>query len=87
MAEQGALNGKPSTKERKSTGAKSQATLATELAFLLNHAGHDVPADRMTAILAGYRDLKTMLALLRQPRTAANEPANVYSLETITRGE
>ncbi len=61
--------------------------LAAELAFLFKRAGHDVPADRMSGILAGYAELKVMLALLRQPRTAAHEPANIYSLETITRGE
>lgn len=59
--------------------------LESDLAFLLKHAGHDVPADRMPGLLAGYADLKGMLALLRQPRTAAAEPANVYSLDTITR--
>ena len=60
--------------------------LAAELAFLFMRAGHEVPADRMPGIIAGYGELKAMLELLRQPRTAANEPANVYSLETITRG-
>lgn len=64
---------------------KDDGGLEAELEFLLRHAGHRVPEDRMAGMIAGYRDLKVMLDLLRQPRTAANEPANVYRLETITR--
>ena len=60
--------------------------LAAELSFLLKRAGHEVPTDRVPGIVAGYGDLKVMLALVRQPRSAANEPANVYCLDTITRG-
>lgn len=75
----------------KKSGDKPQSTspgegaLAAELAMLFSKAGLDVPADRMPAMIAGYRDLKEMCALVRQPRTAASEPANVFSLETITR--
>ena len=59
--------------------------MAAELKDVLKRAGHDVPADRLPSMAGGYKELKIMLELLRQPRTAANEPANVYSLDTITR--
>ena len=31
------------------------------------------------------QDLKKMAALMRQPRTAADEPAGTYVIQTITR--
>lgn len=72
---------------KKASEIKDSVGLAEELAFLFRRAGLEVPADRMPGIIAGYAELKDMLVLLRQPRTAANEPSNVYSLETITRGQ
>ncbi len=83
------VEGKADTSKKGTPGpsASDGAGLAAELAFLFKRAGHAVPADRMPGIIAGYTELKAMLDLLRQPRTAANEPANVYSLETITRGK
>lgn len=56
-----------------------------ELMFLLKRAGHDLPEDRKAAVVVAYQDLKAMTKLLRQPRTAAAEPATIYSLDTITR--
>jgi hypothetical protein len=61
----------------------NEAELNIELGIQLAKAGVLVPADRMPAVLAGYRDLKRQCALLRQPRTAAAEPANIYSLVTL----
>jgi hypothetical protein len=46
-----------------------------------------VPADRKAGIVAGYRDMKRMTALLRQPRTATAEPSNIYSLESFARSK
>jgi hypothetical protein len=40
----------------------------------------------MEAVFAGYKDLKRLCALLRQPRTAAAEPANTFSLVTLMKG-
>jgi hypothetical protein len=59
--------------------------LQQELDILLRRAGLVVPEDRMDAILAGYADLKRLTALLRQPRTAAAEPSNIYSLVPLTK--
>ena len=64
----------------------SAADLKRELEALLRRAEVAVPADRMDAVLAGYGDLKRMCALLRQPRTAAAEPSNTFSLVTLMKG-
>ena len=50
--------------------------------MLMAKAGADVPADRKAGIVAGYRERKRMAALLRQPRTAADEPSNIFSLRS-----
>jgi len=60
----------------------SDDDLKQELDAAAKKAGLTIPADRFEAILAGYKDQKRMIALLRQPRTAAAEPSNVYSLVT-----
>lgn len=59
--------------------------LEAELKYLASVAGLEIPADRLEGMAFGYKDIKEMLVLVRRPRTAAAEPANVYSLETITR--
>jgi hypothetical protein len=64
----------------------SAADQKLELEVLLRRAGVAVPTDRMEAVLAGYTDLKRMTALLRQPRTAAAEPSNTFSLVTLMKG-
>ncbi len=64
----------------------SAADRRRELEVLLERAGVAVPADRMEAVLAGYADLKRLTALLRQPRTAAAEPSNTFSLVTLMKG-
>ena len=60
----------------------SDDDLKQELDAAAKKAGLTIPADRYDAILASYKDQKRMVALLRQPRTAAAEPSNVYSLVT-----
>ena len=39
----------------------------------------------VTPAFQGYKDLKRMTALMRQPRTAANEPTGAYSILSVTR--
>jgi len=58
-----------------------------EFDMLMAKAGAAVPADRKAGIIAGYRDMKRMAALLRQPRTAADEPSNTYSLKSFLRSK
>ena len=62
------------------------AALTVEFDALAARAGLSVPEDRRALLFAGFKDLRKMLALLRQPRTAASEPASTYSLHSITRG-
>lgn len=61
----------------------NEAELKLELDVLLARADVTVPDDRMPAVFAGYQDLKHLCALLRQPRTAAAEPSNTFSLVTL----
>ena len=64
---------------------QEDAALEREFDVLMAIAGAEVPADRKAGILAGYKDLKRMTALLRQPRTEAAEPSNIYSLTGFAR--
>jgi hypothetical protein len=66
---------------------KDDAALERELDMLMVKAGAQVPPDRKAGIVAGYRDLKRMTALLRQPRTAADETSNIFSLKSYARSE
>jgi hypothetical protein len=66
------------------TSTDDQA-LATEFDVLAKRAGLDIPENRKPVMLKGFRDLKKMTALMRQPRTAADEPAGTYVIETVTR--
>ena len=66
------------------TEIPDEAALALE--FFARRAGLDIPADRKSVVFAGFKDLRRMLALMRQPRTAADEPAGTYSILSVTRG-
>ena len=66
-------------------GDEVDAVLERELDMLLAKAGASVPADRKAGIVAGYRDIKRLAALLRQPRSAVAEPSNIFSLLPFTR--
>ena len=65
----------------------SPQDLENELDMLLAKAGASVPPHLKPGLLAGYPDMKRMAATLRQPRTAANEPSNVFSLTGFARSE
>lgn len=67
-------------------GAPDDAALALEFDVLARRAGLHVPEARRAALLAGFKDLRRMTAMLRQPRTAADEPAATYSILSVTRG-
>lgn len=60
--------------------------LVQEFDVLAKRAGLDIPGDRRAAVLAGFKDLRPMLALLRQPRSPASEPAETYAILSVTRG-
>jgi hypothetical protein len=59
--------------------------LAAEFDVLARRAGLPVAEAHRASLLQGYKDLKRMTALMRQPRTAANEPAGAYSMLSVTR--
>jgi len=59
--------------------------LAAEFDILAKRAGLEIPDSRKPMLLKGFKDLKRMTALMRQPRTAADEPAGTYLIETVTR--
>jgi hypothetical protein len=60
---------------------QDDTALEREFDVLMAKAGATVPADRRAGLIAGYRDMKRMTALLRQPRAAADEPSNIFSLQ------
>ena len=62
------------------------AALALEFDVFAKRAGLEIPEDRRATVFAGFKELRHMLALLRQPRTAAAEPAGTYSILSVTRG-
>jgi hypothetical protein len=64
----------------------SQDGTEHELDVLLAKAGASVPPHLKAGVLAGYRDMKVMAARVRQPRTAAAEPSNVFSLKSYAGG-
>ncbi len=68
------------------TEIPDDAALALEFDVFAKRAGLAVPADRKDVAFAGFKELRHMLALLRQPRTAADEPAGTYSILSVTRG-
>ena len=60
--------------------------IETEFDALLARAGHVVPADRRARLLAGYKDLKRQVALVKQEALAAEmEPSNTFSVIPYTR--
>jgi hypothetical protein len=62
-----------------------EQALGAEFDVLAKRAGLTIPEDRRPALIKGFRDLKRMTALLRQPRTAADEPAGAYAILSVTR--
>ena len=66
-----------STEERRALEAEFDALMA--------RIGAVVPADRKAGTIGCCAEVRRMAALVRQPRSAAAEPANVYSLKPFAR--
>ena len=64
-----------------------KAAIERELDMLMARIGAEVPADRKAGVVASYKDMKRMTALLRRPRSAADEPSNIYSLVPFMRSK
>ena len=62
------------------------AGLMAEMEMLARYAGLDIPGERKAMLLEGFKELRRMQALLRQPRDATHEPASTYSILGVTRG-
>jgi len=65
----------------------TEEELERELDALLARAGANVPSHLKAGVLSGYREMKGMAARVRQPRTAAAEPSNIFSLTRYARSE
>ncbi len=59
--------------------------LALEFEVMAKRAGLTIPEKRRPGLFAGFKDIRQMAALLRQPRTAASEPAATFDILTVTR--
>jgi hypothetical protein len=59
--------------------------LEHEFDVLMARAGIVVPPDRKAGVFAGFKDVRQMTVLLRQKRTAVNEPSNTFSLTQYIR--
>ncbi len=68
------------------TEIPDDAALALEFDVFARRAGLEIPDDRRAAVFASFKELRHMLALLRQPRAATAEPAGTYSILSVTRG-
>ena len=62
------------------------AALMGEMEMLARYAGLDILGERKALLLEGFKELRRMQALLRQPRDATHEPASTYSILSVTRG-
>ncbi len=61
----------------------SPEDLEAEFDMFMARAGVALPADRRAGVLAGFKDLRGSLHLLRNGRTAAAEPSNVFRLTPL----
>lgn len=58
----------------------TRTALEAELDCMLARAGIVIPPDRRAPILDAFAELRQQVALLRQPRSAAAEPSNIFRL-------
>ena len=61
----------------------SPEDLAAEFDLFMRRAGLTVPPERREGVLVAYGELLEQVALLRNGRHAAAEPANVFRLQRI----
>jgi hypothetical protein len=60
---------------------EDRRALEQEFDALTARIGAIVPADRKAGVIACCEEVRRMTALVRGPRSAAVEPANIYSLK------
>jgi hypothetical protein len=61
----------------------SDTSAQAELFSTLDGGASPIPADRLAGVLAGYRELRRMAQLLRQPRSPASEPAYIFCVAAL----
>jgi len=67
------------------SASPDDAALAAEFEAFALRAELVIPDDRRDLVFAAFKEMRGMLPLLRQPRTAANEPANCFDILSVTR--
>ena len=65
----------------------ADSDLAAELEAMAQRAGIEIFDDRREAMLVAYRDLRNMLALLRDDLPPELESANIFHSASIKREE
>ena len=60
---------------------EERRALEAEFDAVMTRIGAVVPADRKAGVIGCCKELRGFTALVRQPRSATAEPANVYSLK------
>ncbi|MBV9785420.1 MAG: hypothetical protein JO264_16555 [Acidisphaera sp.] len=63
-----------------SDSPEDSPTLEAEFDCMLSRAGITIPPERRGPALAAFVELRQQTALLRQPRSAAAEPSNIFRL-------
>ncbi len=59
--------------------------IAREFEALASRAQLPIPEDRRPGLLAAYRDLRHMVALLRHDLTPDLEPASTYDIAAVSK--
>ena len=63
----------------------SEQEIEREFEALARRAQLHIPDDRRAGLLNGYRELRGMVALLRQGLPASAEPASTFSIDAVAR--
>lgn len=64
---------------------ENQDSITREFEALATRAQFPIPEDRRAGLLAAYRDLRHMVALLRHDLTPDLEPASTYDIAAVTK--
>jgi hypothetical protein len=70
----------PHSKREQCPMPSSPPLSESEFEAILSAAGFDIPDDLKPGVFAGAQQLHAIVETLRQPRTAADEPSNIFSL-------
>jgi hypothetical protein len=65
--------------------SEDEAALEAEFDVLMRRAGVDMPPNLRAGVVAGFKDLRRLTALLHRPRPAQNESSNIFTLAPFVR--